>query len=105
MGVRQANICSLLDSHLASFFSLSKWCGSLLLQRGSCGVGPSGFQTKGLESPGVIAVLFFSRPALCCVLCSTLTVDGYSPRCLSRSMALFGISLLNQLLSYLAGLF
>lgn len=42
-------------------------------------MGPSGFQTKGLESHGVVeASLFFSQPALCCVLCSTLTVGEYS---------------------------
>ena len=40
--------------------------------------GPSGFQTKGLEYPGVVgASLFFSLPALCHVLCSTGTFPIY----------------------------
>lgn len=41
-------------------------------------MGPSGFQTKGLEYCGVVAaLLFFSLLALCLVLCSTFIVDEY----------------------------
>lgn len=41
-------------------------------------MGPSGFQTKGLEYCGVVAAsLFFSLPGLCHVLCSTGTFPLY----------------------------
>lgn len=65
-------------------------------------MGPSGFQTKGLEYRGVVASLFFSLLALCDVLCSTGTFPiypgGIFSRCLYCSVALFcGIFLLEEL--------
>lgn len=65
-------------------------------------MGPSGFQTKGLEYRDVVASLFFLLLALCHVLCYTGTFSAYcegiSRRCLYCSVALFCIIfLLDQL--------
>lgn len=65
-------------------------------------MGPSGFQTKGLEDRGVVASLSFLLLALCHVLCYTGTFPAYlggiSCRCLYYPVALFCvIFLLDQL--------
>lgn len=91
-------MCSFLESQCTFVFFLSK-CSQA---RGSCGVGPSGFQTKGFEDRGVgSASLFSPGLALCHVLCSagifTSCLGRISPRWLSCSVVLFrGIGLLDH---------